>query len=198
MIPSMERIVTDPVWHDTLVAPMLAQCLDRQDRVAILDMWGIDKLTVDFKEDDLAAATTAYRKNISGLQTQFLRYGMAYAPFLQTSIVDPTEVSFVNFDADSQAALWTLMEREARRLFDDPKPARARHGGCELRACNPAHRRLNNRVSGSGMGENAVHVGPLLREKSGGEFRRTVWHGSRAAAMLHARLSVVAMGWPSP
>src|SRR5947209_524796 len=44
--------------YDTLVAAMLAQCLDRQDRVAILDMWGIDKLTVDFKEDDLAGATT--------------------------------------------------------------------------------------------------------------------------------------------
>jgi len=123
MLVIPEAVQLSHANYDTLVAAMLAQCLDRQDRVAILDMWGIDKLPVDFKESDLADATTAFRKNISGLQTQFLRYGMAYAPFLQTSIVDPTEVSFQNFDADSQKALWKLMEREARRLFDDPKPA---------------------------------------------------------------------------
>jgi phage tail sheath protein FI len=123
MLVIPEAVQLDKPNYDTLVAAMLEQCLNRQDRVAILDVWGIDKLAPNFSQADLTEATTKFREKISGLQTQYLRYGMAYAPFLQTSIVDPTEVSFMNFDKESLDQLWTLMQGEAKRLFPEPAAA---------------------------------------------------------------------------
>jgi hypothetical protein len=50
------------------------------------------------------------------------------------------------------------------RSLDDAKPAGAGYRGGKLRARDPAHRSLDNGISGAGMGENAVHGFPLLRE----------------------------------
>jgi phage tail sheath protein FI len=78
--------------YDKLVQAMLKQCLDTQDRVAILDVYG----TAHPQDaQDFTDKIARFReKTIGGTNSQFLRYGMAYTPFLRTSIVDPAEVSF--------------------------------------------------------------------------------------------------------
>jgi phage tail sheath protein FI len=103
----------------TLAAAMLSQCYEKQDRVAILDVWGINKLAPNFTEADLTATITDFRGGVGGLNSLWLKYGMAYAPFLQTSIVDPSEVSFVNFDTDSQTELAAVIEAEVDRQYQD-------------------------------------------------------------------------------
>jgi phage tail sheath protein FI len=114
--------------YDTLVAAMLRQCFERQDRVAILDMWGIDQLAPNFTQADLTQKTTDFRKKMSGLPSQHLKYGMAYAPFLRTSIVDPTEVSFLNFHSRRPDEVQAALEREINQLYPDPAPSTPANG----------------------------------------------------------------------
>ncbi|MGO4711430.1 phage tail sheath family protein [Bradyrhizobium sp. 2TAF24] len=103
----------------TLTSAMLSQCYERQDRVAILDVWGIDQLPATFTGADLTAKITDFRSTVSGLESQWLKYGMAYAPFLNTSIVDASEVSFLNLDATSRNNLASIIEPELAQLFPD-------------------------------------------------------------------------------
>ncbi|MBR1218530.1 hypothetical protein JQ557_11055 [Bradyrhizobium sp. U87765 SZCCT0131] len=103
----------------TLTAAMLSQCFERQDRVAIIDVWGIDQLPPTFTGADLTAKITDFRSAVGGIESQRLKYGMAYAPFLNTSIVDPSEVSFLNLDATSRNNLASIIEPELAQLFPD-------------------------------------------------------------------------------
>lgn len=104
--------------YDKLVPEMLQQCSEKQDRVAILDVWG----TATAKDQ------AAFRQTIDDFRSHSvagsslrLKYGMAYAPFLNTSIVDPTEVSFTNLDDAGKATLKAVIEKEVDRLFPGPK-----------------------------------------------------------------------------
>ncbi len=93
---------------------MLQQCLDRQDRVALLDVWGAEALSQTPTSAQLDAVIDAFRNGVAG--SAGLSYGAVYFPFLKTSLVDPTnphDVSYANFDT---AALATL--RSA--LLTDP------------------------------------------------------------------------------
>jgi hypothetical protein len=103
----------------TLTAAMLSQCYDKQDRVAILDVWGIDKLAPAFTQSDLTDTITSFRESVGGLNSQLLKYGMAYAPFLHTSIVDSSDISFMNFDDGSQAELQAVITAEITRQYND-------------------------------------------------------------------------------
>ncbi len=114
--------------HATLVQAMLRQCYEKQDRVAILDVWNIDKLAPNFTQADLADNIAPFRNDLASVNSLYLKYGMAYAPFLQTSIVDPSEVSFMNFSAGSRADLQTAIEGEIARLFPDAKIANLETG----------------------------------------------------------------------
>ncbi|MEA2926071.1 MAG: uncharacterized protein QOD25_3193 [Alphaproteobacteria bacterium] len=99
--------------HLKLAADMLKQCFERQDRVAIFDVPDMAAPA------DFGAAIKSFRGEVVDLPTPYLRYGMAYAPFLRTSIVDPTEVSFENFDKDSRDVLQTVIEGEVKRLYPE-------------------------------------------------------------------------------
>ncbi|MEW6642416.1 MAG: phage tail sheath C-terminal domain-containing protein [Pseudomonadota bacterium] len=114
-----EAMQLDKAHCATLTAAMLSQCFERQDRVAILDVWGIDQLAPTFTGADLTAKITDFRSTVGGLDSQWLKYGMAYAPFLNTSIVDPSEVSFMNLDPASRSNLATIIEPELAQLFPD-------------------------------------------------------------------------------
>jgi phage tail sheath protein FI len=78
---------------------MLRQCEAKRDRVAILDVIGgwREKWATDA---DMQAAVDAYRTSLASIPPTALRYGMAYFPFVMTSVVQPTDVTMVNFDMD--------------------------------------------------------------------------------------------------
>ena len=106
--------------HNTLVRAMLAQCQDRQDRVAILDVQPDPTNNFD-------TAINAFRDNVAGQDNKLLRYGMAYVPFLKTSIVDPEELDYSNFaefTAGQPGPLTWALLAEASRLYPDAPGAK--------------------------------------------------------------------------
>ena len=96
---------------------MLNQCLSQTDRVALLDVWGADALSLAFDTDELASVIAKFRNGVAGLG-EALKYGAAYFPFLKTSVTNPKntdEVSFTNLDSDS---LYILLASFAAAVGD--------------------------------------------------------------------------------
>jgi hypothetical protein len=125
-------------WHSadyaTLVQLMLRQCNDRQDRVAVLDVYGTQYLTqppADAKTDrptlDLLIET--FRGDVG---SDYLSYGMAYFPLLHTSVVQAAGVTYASIDntpANDAGAgpLQQLLSWQNITLNGDPtKPENAR------------------------------------------------------------------------
>jgi hypothetical protein len=101
-----------PVSSDfaTLVRAMLEQCGRRQDRVAILDVFATDALDpaiADF-ERRLGAVIDNFRESVGD---GALDYGMAYFPFLATSVVGEADIDYTYFDPTDLRAI--LMDQAA-------------------------------------------------------------------------------------
>jgi uncharacterized protein len=120
MLVIPEAVLLSKVDYGTLVADMLKQCLAKQDRVAILDIWA----PPDFSTKNLDDVVKEFRGALGGVPSAALKYGMAYAPFLRTSIVDPSELDYTNFselkDGTPGPLAWALLA-EANRLYPDEK-----------------------------------------------------------------------------
>jgi phage tail sheath protein FI len=122
MLVIPEAVTLTQVGYNKLVPNMLKQCRDKQDRVAIIDVW-IDPSDVDVTKQDFKNAINDFRTtSLSGLVNEQLRYGMAYVPWLRTSIVDPVELDYSNF-AEFKARqpgvlTWALLN-ESNRLYPD-------------------------------------------------------------------------------
>lgn len=71
---------------------VLAQCDKTQSRVAILDVFDGNKPRGVVAKDD---PIDNFREYVGD---NFLKYGMAYYPFLNTSIVEASELNFTNLD----------------------------------------------------------------------------------------------------
>jgi phage tail sheath protein FI len=80
--------------HAEVVVAMLNQCLEKRDRVAILDVWGAEALRPG---DDIGSIVAGFRDGLAGAPPESLQFGMAYFPFLQTSIVPSGEISAGDF-----------------------------------------------------------------------------------------------------
>jgi phage tail sheath protein FI len=113
-------LLKEATAYNTLVTEMLKQCLAKQDRVAILDIWA----PPDFSIDNLDKVVQDFRQGLGAVPSAALKYGMAYAPFLRTSIVDPSELDYTNFseleDGKPGPIVWALLA-EANRLYPDEK-----------------------------------------------------------------------------
>lgn len=83
-----------------IVDSMLEQCEELGDRVAILDVYGTEHVTQSNLEDVIGQ----FREAVGG-RTETLSYGMAYFPFLDTSVVTRDEIAF---DAIADGSLATL------------------------------------------------------------------------------------------
>lgn len=78
---------------------MLQQCQAKQDRVALLDVYGTDRVPAQDNNSQLEATIGAFRVGLAGAQQESLRYGIAYFPNLRTSMVSPGEVKINSFGA---------------------------------------------------------------------------------------------------
>jgi Bacteriophage tail sheath protein len=96
-----------PVSSDfaTLISAMLEQCGRLQDRVAVLDVYAADALDpahVD-AQSRLDAVVDNFRDSVGD---SALDFGMAYFPFLATSVVGEADIDYTCFDtADLRAIL---------------------------------------------------------------------------------------------
>ena len=109
---------------NALAQAMLAQCGALQDRVAILDVYGADALKPDpngsVSNSDLGYLAETFQ---NGVGNSSLGYGMAYFPFLETTVVQPDEVDYRNFSigkADQLALLQGILTDTAAQLYPDP------------------------------------------------------------------------------
>jgi hypothetical protein len=89
--------------YGEVVEEMLAQCKRQGDRVALLDIWGGEAATWDqFSATD---PVQAFRQLVGGIPDA-LEYGIAYFPFLNTSVVQPTDIDIGDFNlADGRQTL---------------------------------------------------------------------------------------------
>lgn len=126
MLVIPEAALLDLNDYRLLRQAMLTQCSDKQDRVAILDVIGTDR---SFPSADLRTAEAYLHDRIADFRDglaaapETLKFGMAYAPFLKTSLVDAGDFSFANFDADDRETITALIASEIDRLYParDPK-----------------------------------------------------------------------------
>lgn len=95
----------------------LAHCGGKmRNRVALLDIFeGYKELT-----DPDGSPVAAFRDKLG---TNYLDFGIAYYPWIKTSIVQDNELSFVNFDADGLALIQTVVAKDLDldKIAADPK-----------------------------------------------------------------------------
>lgn len=125
MLVIPEATLLDLNDYRRLRQAMLTQCSDKQDRVAILDVIGTERT---FPSADLRTAEAWLHDRIAdfrdGLATapETLKFGIAYAPFLKTSLVAASDFSFANFDPDQRETIIAVIAGEIDRLYPAPDP----------------------------------------------------------------------------
>jgi hypothetical protein len=109
---------TPPVGYTDLVKAMLDQCGALQDRIALIDVYGSNEV-VD--QSTLDSVIGEFQKLVPDL---FASYGAAYFPFLHTTVVPASEISYQNISATSFDTLKEVLGWENDRLY----PGTSRHG----------------------------------------------------------------------
>ena len=106
----------------TLCGDMLQQAGAKQDRVAILDVYGANQLIQDDSDwaKKMASYVEVFQEKIG---EKYLNYGMAYFPFLVTSIILPEEIDYTNLNIHDTGQ-WTqtikpILDDEAEYLYKD-------------------------------------------------------------------------------
>jgi phage tail sheath protein FI len=122
VVPDAVLLGTSDDFYD-LSKYMLAQCSDLQDRVAILDVYGTNE--IDQKESEWKLTMDECISDFwEGVGDRFLNYGMAYFPFLVTSLVQASEIDYTNFNIND-GPQWTLLQDilddQADLLYDQAK-----------------------------------------------------------------------------
>jgi phage tail sheath protein FI len=84
--------------YNTVMTTMLSHCADVQSRVALFDV----RDGAVTKVDDITPKIEKFR---TGVGQNFLSYGVAYFPWVNTAVISDTDVSFYNLNGDSLEAL---------------------------------------------------------------------------------------------
>ncbi len=118
VIPDAVLLEEQSAYNDLVVA-MLRQCLAKQDRVAVLDVW-VDRAVAEPKMDD---TITKFRDGLAGAPPDSLRYGMAYYPNLITSVIKTDDISILNFNLDdaNKTVLVKALTEAAKARYPDGK-----------------------------------------------------------------------------
>ena len=96
----------------TLTTDMIQQAESLQDRVALLDVYGTQTIGTTDADDNLITLEKVigdFRTGLASLTTRQLSYGVAYFPFLRTTVWSPDEVDYTNIDSTSVTTLQQLL-----------------------------------------------------------------------------------------
>ncbi|MBF9222666.1 phage tail sheath family protein [Hymenobacter ruricola] len=119
LCPDALRLDNDGDYNDVMTA-MLAHCANVQSRIAMFDV----REGAVTKVDDITDKVLAFR---TGVGQNFLNYGVAYFPWVNTSVIADTDLSFYNLDAASL----TLLRGLLNPLDADLKAGTTRPAGTE-------------------------------------------------------------------
>ncbi len=103
------NLLEDAEWQDVM-QQFLKHCQAMQNRIAIFDVPGGDKPRSYDNEDVITAFRTA-------IGVDFLSYGAAYYPWVNSSIVGPTDVNFSVISHDTLDAFITALTDQAKIDF---------------------------------------------------------------------------------
>ena len=136
MIVTPDAVLLDRSGHAEVANGAIDHCTKMQSRIAILDIHDGFKAR-DFGDDDVISGTRGFRTLVNPGQSSF---GVAYCPWLNTSIYGPSDVDFTRFDQDGRSALSDhlkaglpegadpdLVDLLEEMKGDTLDPARARH-----------------------------------------------------------------------
>lgn len=117
--PTVAKQPTISGEFNTVVSEMLTQCERIQDRVAILDVYGTQYLgrtpVGDQQIPDLAKLVSDFR---TGVGSRGLSYGMAYFPFLASTVVPLAGMDYTSIS--NTTLLEKILESENQNLYGDP------------------------------------------------------------------------------
>jgi len=107
-----------------IVRQMLEQCETLQDRVAILDVYGtqyLGKPAPDPANDTPPTLDSLIEKFREDVDDKGLSYGMAYFPFLDTTVVPLTDVDYTNIDsgANAYATLKQVLQWQREDIYGE-------------------------------------------------------------------------------
>jgi len=107
-------LLSDINNYKAVVREMLKQSNTEQDRVAVLDVFD------GYAFEDKAGNKTIeqFRENVG---PDYLSYGMSYFPWLNTTVVQESEIDFTNFDKDSDPKVSDVLKIEAKNLYTGDK-----------------------------------------------------------------------------
>lgn len=106
-------LLADNNKYKAVAQKMLNQCADLQDRVAVLDVFG-SQTVVD--RASLETVITQFRGDV----TNNLNYGMAYFPFLHTTVIPVSDYDFTNLtplDVGTDTALETILGWQNTNIY---------------------------------------------------------------------------------
>ena len=99
VIPEAVRLA--PGAYAAVIQAMLTQCVNKQDRVAILD--------VPIPGEAVPDPVAAFRAMVRAGPPAARQYGMAYYPFLQTSLVDASTLGYGSLAPAARATLQSAL-----------------------------------------------------------------------------------------
>ena len=157
---------------NALAQAMMAQCGVLQDRVAILDVYGADALKPapngSVPNSDVGYLAETFQ---NGVGDNSLGYGMAYFPFLETTVVQPDEVDYRNFSigkTDQLALLQGVLTDTAAQIFPDlasmPTRRRTRPAVPQVKDLIAAIATTTDASAIVRLNEDLADVIPLLRQ----------------------------------
>lgn len=100
--------------YQDVIRDMLAQCHDLQDRVAVLDVYGSQYVGHTLDIDNVHYAVTLddvignFRLEVGDAD---LNYGMAYFPFLDTTVVPLSDFDYTNFNSPDDPGNLDLLKQ---------------------------------------------------------------------------------------
>lgn len=168
VIPDAVLLERSEQFYD-IAKEMLKQCFDTQDRVAILDVY--DTETLDQDRPGFNIELERVKKDFyEGVGDKYLNYGMAYFPFLNSSVVQPSEILYTNFDIGipggaTTKTLTTLQDdiltvEAQRRYGTDP----VQYGivSSYIRDIDPNKTKPTDTVAVTKLNQNLVNALPIL------------------------------------
>lgn len=168
VIPDAVLLSTSAQFY-SIAGQMLKQCGETQDRVAILDVY--DTETLDQEKPGFNLEMERVKKEFyEGVGDAFLNYGMAYFPFLNSSVVQPSEILYTNFDIGIPGATTTktlttlqndILTVEAQRRYGTD-PVQYGLVSSYIRDIDPNRTNPTDSVAVTKLNQNLVNALPIL------------------------------------
>ncbi|MEA3046050.1 MAG: uncharacterized protein QOJ53_382 [Sphingomonadales bacterium] len=120
MVVIPDAVLLEKDDYDAVVLEMLKTCAAAQDRMAIIDIHGAEKLK---PRDDWKKVIEDFRANLHKANPEEWRYGAAYFPPLVTSIVSADEIDITNFDKAKNETLKEALREIVKAVYPPDPPA---------------------------------------------------------------------------